>query len=217
MTDRSRLVAAFDLDGTLTRRETLTPFLIRGCGWGRTFRALAATSPLLVRAALVGGPHRDIAKAALLRRLLAGRALEPLAAEAEAYAEVVVARQLRREIRERLEWHRQEGHEVVIVSASPELYVAPIGRRLGVDAVLATALETDGAGRVTGRLAGRNCRGPEKARRLEQWLGEERPHHLYAYGNSAGDAALLAMADTANRVRRRLARRPPPPPPRSVG
>lgn len=201
MTTAPRTVAAFDFDGTLTRRETLMPYLLRAVGRERTLRALAATSPLLARAALQGGPHRDIAKAFLLERLLAGRLLEPLAAEAEAYAELVVARQLRRAMRERLEWHRQQGHEVVIVSASPELYVAPVGRRLAVDAVLATRLEVGPDGRLTGRLLGINCRGPEKVARLREWQGGE-PVVAFAYGDSAGDREMLALAETGVRLRR---------------
>src|SRR5437016_5665528 len=78
----------------------------------------------------------------------------------------------RPDIRARVDWHRAEGHELVLVSASPELYVAPIGRRLGFDEVLATRLEVDAAGLLTGRLVGANCRGPEKVARLRAWRGD---------------------------------------------
>jgi HAD-superfamily subfamily IB hydrolase, TIGR01490 len=115
---------------------------------------------------------------------------------AESFAAEVVASHLRPDTRERLEWHRGEGHQLVIVSASPELYVAPIGRRLEVDAVLATRLEVGSDGRLTGRFAGRNCRGGEKAIRLREYLGAETPV-LFAYGDSRGDRELLAMAQTA--------------------
>jgi len=162
---------------------------------------------LLLAQALAGGPRRDVAKAALLNRLLAGQPLEPLAAVAEAFADDVVARRLRPSMRHRLEWHRQAGHQIVIVSASPELYVAPIGRRLGVDAVLGTRLEVGPDGRLTGRLLGANCRGPEKVARLREWLGAE-PALLWAYGDSRGDTEMLAVAETAVRVggRRRAGR-----------
>jgi phosphatidylglycerophosphatase C len=101
----------------------------------------------------------------------------------------------------RVDWHRREGHELVIVSASPELYLAPIGRLLGFDAVLGTRLET-AAGHLTGRLDGRNVRGPEKVVRLRAHLGDE-PVKLWAYGDSTGDRELLAAADVATRVKRR--------------
>jgi phosphatidylglycerophosphatase C len=101
----------------------------------------------------------------------------------------------------RLEWHRQQGHTVVLVSASYELYLDVLGRTLGVDAVLATRLASDGS-TFTGALVGENCRGPEKLRRLDEWLatrdgidGGRRGVVLWAYGDSVGDRELLAAAD----------------------
>ena len=76
-------LAAFDLDGTLTRRDTLLPFLHRAVGRGRTYRALLASSLPLARAAAFGGAHRDVAKAAVLRGVLAGAPLDGLAEAAE--------------------------------------------------------------------------------------------------------------------------------------
>jgi phosphatidylglycerophosphatase C len=189
---RERTVAVFDFDGTLTRRDTLLPFLRRTRGARRTSMALLATSLLLVR-------DRDAAKEALLQRLLAGHDVEELRAAATVFADVVIERGLRRSVLERVRSHKSDGHELVIVTASPELYVGPIGERLGFDAVLGTRLSTDSNGRLTGRLEGRNCRGREKVERLRTWLGSDA--EVYAYGDSAGDRALWEFADHAYRVR----------------
>jgi phosphatidylglycerophosphatase C len=56
--------------------------------------------------------------------------------------------------------------------------------------------------RFTGVLEGGNVRGPEKVRRLRDWLGTE-PAEVWAYGDSSGDRELLAFADHARRVGRR--------------
>jgi phosphatidylglycerophosphatase C len=197
-----RPVAAFDLDGTLTRRDTLMPFLVRAVGAGRAYRAVLASSLPLARAAAFGGEHRDAAKVAVLRGVLAGIPYTGLAEAAEAYADHVVAHGLRRDVKARVDWHRAEGHDLVLVSASPELYVTPIGRRLGFDEVLATRLEVDGDGRLTGRLQGANCRGPEKVARLRAWRGDALDL-AYAYGDSAGDTEMLALAVTPQRIGRR--------------
>jgi phosphatidylglycerophosphatase C len=107
-------------------------------------------------------------------------------------------------MRRRLDWHRRAGHQIVIVSASPTLYVEPTGRRLGVDAVLATELEVGSDERLTGKLSGRNCRGDEKATRLRAWLEASWPAavdhprpRLWAYGDSRGDTQMLELADVA--------------------
>ncbi len=197
-----RPLAAFDLDGTLTRRDTLLPFLRRAVGRDKAYRAVLASSLPLARAVALGGAHRDRAKAAFLQGVLAGVPRAALAEAAESYADHVVTRGLRADVRHRVDWHRREGHELVLVSASPELYVTPIGRRLGFDVVLATRLEVDGEDRLTGRLEGANCRGAEKVARLRQWRGEELVLD-WAYGDSAGDREMLALATTAVRISRR--------------
>lgn len=197
-----RRVAAFDLDGTLTRRDTFLPFLLRSCGRAATARALLAEAPRLARGAAGDDRARDAAKAAVVRRLLAGRPLAPLAERAETYAEEVLATLVRPDAAARIASHRDRGHELVIISASPELYVGPLARSLGIDHVLGTVLEVDTDGILTGRLVGANCRGAEKVARLRAWLGPD-PFELWAYGDSAGDRELLALAGpNGTRVKR---------------
>ncbi len=93
----------------------------------------------------------------------------------------------------RLHWHQRQGHRCVLVSASMDIYLKPWAAAAGFDDVVCSTLEFHD-GRVTGRLAGGNCYGDEKARRLAQLLGEQ-DYTLYAYGDSRGDKELLAMAD----------------------
>jgi phosphatidylglycerophosphatase C len=72
---------------------------------------------------------------------------------------------------------------------------------------LCTSLDIDERGHCTGRLLGANCRGPEKATRLQTLFGTEKVE-LWAYGNSRGDDEMLALADHAVRARRGRLRRP---------
>jgi phosphatidylglycerophosphatase C len=203
-TTDDRVVAAFDFDGTLTRRDTLLPFLVDVVGRARVARALAAEAPRL-SAMTVGRADRDAAKAALVSRVLTGMDRDALVERGRAFATRVLAHDLRGATIARLRWHADEGHDLVIVSASLDVYLNEVARQLGVDAVLCTTLEVDG-GRVTGALQGGNCRGPEKAARLVQHLepagGGERVK-LWAYGDSSGDRELLALADHPIRVTRR--------------
>jgi len=196
----ARTVAAFDLDGTLTRGDTLLPFLRRARGGERLSRAVLVHSLLITRA-LTSGRHRDRAKEAFLAHMLQHQDVSTLRTTAASFAEEVVDRRLRSDVLDRVRAHRRAGHELVIVSASPEIYVNPIGRLLGFDAILATRLETGPNGRLTGRIEGLNCRGAEKLARLTAWTGDV-PAIVYAYGDSAGDRELLAGADVAFRLRR---------------
>jgi len=194
------VVAAFDFDGTLSTRDNLVPFLCRAVGTPAVAQALAAggVSVALGR----GSRSRNALKAEVVRRLLTGYDAERLESLGRAFAFEIVRRHLRGDVVERVDWHRTQGHRLVLVSASFDVYVRPVAERLRFDAVLATELEVGPDGRLTGRLQGENVRGAEKARRLEAWLAEQ-PAYVWAYGDSSGDRELWARADQAVRVARR--------------
>lgn len=196
-----RTVAAFDFDGTLSSRDNVVPYLRAACGTGAVARAGAAAAPALL-AARKDPAQRDVAKAIVVERLLTGRTEASLRDLGGRFARLVVARYLHPQVVERLDAHREAGHEVVLVSASLTLYLDAVADLLGVPTVLATAVAVGADGRVTGALAGPNVRGPEKVRRLEGWLGGD-DARIYAYGDSSGDDELLARADHGVRVDRR--------------
>jgi phosphatidylglycerophosphatase C len=207
-----RQVAAFDFDGTLARGDSLLPFLALLRGRAVVARTMALMGPRLAMA-LSGQRDRDAAKDNFVGRLVRGVPAATVADLGRAYAQRLVATRLRPAMVERVAWHREHGHELVLVSASLAVYLEPLGTLLGFDHVAATALEVGADGRLTGRLLGANVRGPEKATRLTAWLAGD-SCELWAYGDSAGDRELLAMADTPTLVRRGTLRPWHPRPPR---
>lgn len=183
-----RTVAVFDFDETLSTRDNVMPFLRRVGGTGPSVVAALVAAPALA----VG--RRNAAKARAVRHIFGGRDAAAVQSIGEQFATEVIAHHLRDEAVARAAWHRSEGHELVIASASLDVYLEPIGARLGFDGVLATRLEVDADRRLTGALDGPNVRGPEKVVRLERWLGGE-PAVVWAYGDSGGDRELLERAD----------------------
>lgn len=201
MTDGRRRVAAFDFDGTLSRKDSLGPFLELVCGRGRLYRTMAMRAPVLAGIA-VGIGDRDAEKERLVGRLLAGRSVTSVRDTGSQYARALIEGDaLRAEMLERVAWHRAEGHEIVIVSASLDVYLEPLAGLLGVDHVLCTRLGVGPDDRLDGRLEGGNVRGPEKVQRVRAWLDGD-PAELWAYGDSAGDRELLAEADHPHKVGR---------------
>lgn len=197
--ERRAVVAAFDVDGTLTTRDSVLPYLVRVAG--ARLPLVLLRRPLALAAALAARDHDRLKRLACAA--LAGVPVATLGAAGEVFARHVVERRLRIDTVTRLRRHRELGHVVVLVSASLEPYLEPLGALLGVDGVVCTRLETGSDGRCTGRLAGANCRGPEKVRRLRAWLDERDlgAAELWAYGDSAGDDQLLAIADHPHTVR----------------
>lgn len=189
-------VAAFDFDGTLTTGGSVFGFLSAVSGRRAVVSASVILAPGLAHAALVGGTVADRTKELLFERVLAGVPVDRAQRVAETFAARHLARHLRATVQRRFDWHRARGDRVVIVSASPELYVRVAGERLGADGVIATRLAVGGEV-LTGRYQGLNCRGDEKLRRLRQWIDEsaDRPERVWAYGNSRGDLRMLGAAD----------------------
>ena len=192
------VVAVFDVDGTLTTGDCVLPFLRQAAGR----RLLTATlrHPLALAAGLVRR-DRDRLKA-LACASLAGIPAAEIDRLGEAFARDVAATRLRDDTTARLRRHRELGHTVVLASASLDPYLVPLGRLLSTDGTVCTMLERGADGRLTGRLAGPNCRGAEKARRVRVLLDERGLHQaeVWAYGDSDGDEPLLASADHALRV-----------------
>jgi phosphatidylglycerophosphatase C len=190
------VVAAFDFDGTLTRRETLLPFLLHTLGAAAVVRHALVVSPTLVGYAL----HlirNDVAKERVFIQCLAGMRMDELQLKGERFAINVLPSLLRDTAMQRFEWHKHQGHRCVVISASLDIYVRPWAIKAGFDDVIATCLELQADGCTSGKLSGANCFGIEKVRRLEALLGDKDGYTLYAYGDSRGDKELLSSADYA--------------------
>jgi len=187
------VVAAFDVDKTLTTHDCVLPFL-RRVGGVAFAAALVRHTPPLAMAALKR--ERDRAKVLMTRAAVTGRPLADVDRIAHEFADHVWARRMRPDTVARLRWHARHGHRVVLVSASYRNYLDPLAERLGVETVLSTELEVVD-GRCTGELSGPNCRGAVKAARLSEWIRQGRVESpvIYAYGDSSGDRDMLELSD----------------------
>jgi phosphatidylglycerophosphatase C len=187
-----KIVAAFDFDGTLTDTDSLPCFLRHSIGNFRFLKAVAEASPALLSYKR-GFAERQRAKEALLTAALGGRSIS----EVEEWARTFINKKLPLIIRpaalERLRWHQNQGHRIVIVSASPSVYIKPWATSNGVHAVLSSELELVNR-QYTGKLASPNCWGPEKVFRLREWWRKDKPEFVYAYGDSRGDHEMLSIA-----------------------
>jgi phosphatidylglycerophosphatase C len=191
------VVAAFDLDGTLSNGGSVFKWLRDVAGARPTYWAsLRLAGPIFV-GALRSGPWADRAKERLFQRLLGGRDATEVEDVSRRFAVAHFKSHGRQRLLDRLTWHLRQGHDVVIVSASPQIYVDVVAQELDAAAGLGTRLSVDARGTLTGSYLGKNCRGEEKMRRLREWI--EARHYavtplVYAYGNSRGDRAMLRAA-----------------------
>jgi phosphatidylglycerophosphatase C len=198
---RTHCVVLFDLDGTLTWRDTLLPFLMgylsrRPGRWLGLWRLPAAVLRYATQ-----GRDRGLLKSRIIRLVMGGDTRRSVDAWAEHFVGSLKRRgTFRSAALTVLEEHRRAGDHLVLLSASPDLYVPRIGALLGFERTLCTEVAwRDNAGEacLDGTLITANRRGEEKCRCLA-WLRTQYPDlPVVAYGNSDSDLPHLRQADRA--------------------
>lgn len=197
-----RPLVAFDFDGTLTRRDTMRHFLLTVRDHRTVATAFLRHLPS-VALAVRGGQARDLAKGLVYEDILGGMTRQEADTACQRTALVIEKSLIRDDTVARLRWHQSERHRVIVVSASFEGYVRPVAASLGIDEVIATKWEINPADdTLTGRFDGPNVRGNAKVERIAEHIGRPCDLH-YAYGNTDGDAAMLARARNPVWIRRR--------------
>jgi len=193
-----KTVAAFDFDGTLTSIDSLFFFLLHSQGAFKTLTKLGKHLPSLALYGLNRMSNHNI-KEIILTEFFKNADEEEMKALGKAFADQAIDRLIKTTGFKKLQWHKSMGHHTVLVSATLDIYTMPWGFRHGFDHIISTQLELTPEKKLTGKLLGKNCWGPEKTRRLiehlEKEIGPRDSYLLYAYGDSTGDRDLLEIAD----------------------
>ncbi|MGH6705538.1 MAG: HAD family hydrolase [Sphingomicrobium sp.] len=193
--------AIYDMDRTVTRRATYTPFLlhcaIRRAPWRLLLLPFVIASMLAYVAKLIDrGQLKEINHRLLLGHQLHPAALKPLV---ESFAEAVLAGNFRPGARDAIARDKAEGRHVVMATASYRFYAREIAERLGFDECIGTNSILGLDERVHAKIDGANCYGPAKLTMVEEWLaksGLERGHVRF-YSDHASDAPVFEWADEA--------------------
>ena len=187
-----------DLDGTITRGDTFIAFLFFVL-CRRSKRLLHCLGlPLKFAQFKLGRATRDEFKHALVKAILAGCSRH----EVERFTASFIDRRFpvmaKRKAVECIEWHRRQGHVLLLATGSLDVYAAAIGHRLGFDRVIATRAAWD-EDRITGGFEGGNLRGEAKLAEVRSALrlSGQRPSRIIAYSDHHSDLPLLYFADEA--------------------
>jgi phosphatidylglycerophosphatase C len=185
-------IAIFDLDGTITHRDTLFPLVLRQLA-RRPLRLLRLLwlLPAVVRFAF--DRDRAALKQSLLRATLRGMSRSELDAASREFVTDTIAHRCFNDALAAIRRHRDQGHYLVLMSASVDFYVPEFGRQLGFDQVISTGVAWNGD-RLDGTLTTANRRGEEKARCLRELVEQRNDSHTFAYGNSDSDLPHLKLA-----------------------
>lgn len=186
-------IALFDFDGTITFQDTFTPFIYFAASRRRIALGTVLLAPMILgyKLGLIAAPRM---RAAIARVAFQGRS-EAEVMDLGARYSASLATKVRPEALERIRWHQANGDVVVVVSASLAAYLRGWCERHGVELICTELESQDGV--LSGRYAGGDCTGSEKARRVRQRHNLNSYPIVYAYGDTEEDRELLSLATKA--------------------
>ncbi|MGE4321475.1 MAG: HAD family hydrolase [Sphingobium sp.] len=196
-------LAIYDMDRTVTFTGTYTGFLVHVAARMAPWRlVLLPLVVLLMLAYVIKLISRQRLKE-LNQALMIGPNVERarLMPRVESYADRVVGGNVRAGALAQIARDRADGYRLVLATASYRLYVEPIARRLGFDAVIATDHLSQDLRYVRAKIAGENCYDTGKLRMIKAWMAaqaiDRSTAHIRAYSDHVSDAPMLEFADEA--------------------
>lgn len=196
-------IAIYDMDKTITRAPTWTPFLLHAASriapWRLALLPIAGIATIGYAAGLLDRARLK----ELTQRLLIGSTVAPgaIAGPVASFAARIVARGCHANAIARIAADRHAGHRLVLATASFDFYAGAIGDALGFDDVIGTQSMHDAYHRLMARIDGANCYGPAKLDRIEAWLAGQGIARAGAqirfYSDHVSDAAVLGWVDEA--------------------
>jgi HAD superfamily hydrolase (TIGR01490 family) len=194
-------LAVYDMDRTVTRHATYTPFLlhcaVRRAPWRLLLLPIVLLSMLAYAARLIDrGKLKEINHHLLLGAKIHPRDLQPLV---ESFADRQAESNIRPGAREAIARDRAEGRRLVLATASYRLYADAIADRLGFDDVIGTGSVIGLDERVHAKIAGENAYGEAKMRMIADWVdksGLKGAHgHVRFYSDHVSDQPAFEWAD----------------------
>ncbi len=196
-------LAIYDMDKTVTRRPTYTPFLIHAARTRQPWRLLllpfVAVTILAYLARLIDrGRLKEFNHALLIGRTLPATEAVTLA---ESFARETLAKNILPEARNRIDAEKAGGYRLVLATASYAFYAGAIARALGFDDTIGTMTRTDVSGALLACIDAQNCYGTAKLEMVEAWMTREglkrADCHIRFYSDHVSDAPCLNWADEA--------------------
>lgn len=187
-------LALFDFDGTITHADMYTKFLHFSGTKRRAMLAKVILPPfyLLYKAGIIPAPKmRAIASYLAFFR----REMHEVYSAGKKYADEVIPQFVRDIALNKLQWHKEKGDLIVIVSASLDVYLAQWCAQNGFS-LICSELEVEGR-RLTGRYVNGDCSCDNKPRNIRAKYDLSQYGKIYAYGDTSEDLAMLTLADEA--------------------
>ena len=96
--------------------------------------------------------------------------------------------------RDKIEWHKQQGHKRIFISGSPDFLVAKMAQKYGVNEYKGTIYKVDENNNFTGEII-KMWDSENKQRAIDEFIEKYNVdlENSYAYGDTTGDLSMLKM------------------------
>ena len=185
-------IAFFDFDGTITKEDSTIKFIRYMVGDIKFFIGVFLLLPVIIlyKVKIVSN---NLIKQIIITYFFKGKDIIEFQKKSEYFSLNQIDSIIRKKAMEKIYWHKENGHVIVIVSASIDLWLKPWCEKNNI-AFISTMLEIKDK-TITGKIFKKNCYGPEKVKRIRELYNLSDYKYIYAYGNSRGDHEMLDIAD----------------------
>ena len=186
-------IAAFDFDGTITKKDTFLDFILHSFSFGKLCSGGTKFLPVSFFY-IFRMISNNVAKRKNILLFFSRDAPVRVNRLCENYSINRLPQIIKKRALKKIKWHEERGHELVIVSASMANWIRPWAETKGFKKIIATVPEEKN-GFLTGGFNTKNCNGEEKVRRFMIEYPNRQDYYLYVYGDSPKDKQLLEIAD----------------------
>ncbi|WED42065.1 HAD-IB family hydrolase [Legionella cardiaca] len=189
--EEAQPVAIFDFDGTITRKSTTVPFLRFVFGVSFLARLSCQLHSLLLYYCRI--IDIDELNQIIVQSFFKNLSRDYLFHQGQNFSEKILPSLIRESAFQRIKWHKSQGHYCILATSAYDLYTEHWSKTNCFNDLVSTKIAFDERWQATGTLDGKSCYGKEKLQRVLELIGDK-PRIVYAYGDSAGDKAILDYA-----------------------
>ena len=185
-------LAIFDIDYTITRKETLMEFFVSKDIKNIKFLPRALYSGLMYSIKVYD--ERRVKECFL--KFIDNIDEKDLAKLTKSFYDERLSSILYKDAVDMIKKLKNEGYMVILISASPEFYIKEFYAIKEVDLIIGTKFAFEG-GKFVRKMDGNNCKGEEKVKRLNEVLKEKNIKadfkNSYMFSDSLSDKPLLDL------------------------
>ena len=185
-------IAFFDFDGTITNKDSLNVFTKDAVGYFNFYIGLMKISPFLLMFKLKIIKNYQ-AKNIYLNHFFKRWDYANFKYISNKYSINELDKIIRIDALKRINWHKEEGHEVAIVTASIDSWLNGWCKKNNIN-LISTKINLEN-NKIKDSFFIKNCYGEEKVNRILQEYNLKDYKTIYAYGDSTGDREMLSIAN----------------------